>query len=58
MEAAADAKGVTIRRDLSVGSVFYKPGEYPNLRKFYSQFEAKDQEPVILKVASTASAGN
>jgi len=58
MQAAADAKGVTIRRDLSVGSVFYKPDEYPNLRKFYSKFEAKDQEPVILKVAPTASAGN
>jgi len=56
--AAPDAKGVTIRRDLIVGEIFFPPTEYPGLRTFYSQFEAKDQEPIILKVGAAATSGN
>ena len=57
-KAAADGTGVTIRRNLFLAEIFYKTDEYPNLRTFYNQFEAKDQEPIILKVASAAPSGN
>jgi hypothetical protein len=52
-----DATSVTTRRDLYMGEVLFKKEEYPDLRNFYSQFEAKDQEPIVLKVAAT-SPGN
>lgn len=58
LTGASDPKGVTIRRDLYVAETLYKPEEYPELRKFYGQFEAKDKEPIILKVAATVPAGN
>jgi hypothetical protein len=57
----ADGRGVTIRRDLYMGEVLFLQKQYPDLRSFYSQFEAKDQEPIILKVAAataTAPPGN
>jgi transglutaminase-like putative cysteine protease len=53
-----DPKGVTIRRDLYMGEVLFMQKQYPDLRAFYSQFEAKDQEPIILRVAPAAPAGN
>jgi hypothetical protein len=58
MKASVDATGVTIRRDLYLAEVLYKTDEYPDLRTFYSQFEGKDQEPIILKVASAATSGS
>jgi len=58
LKAAPDATGVTIRRNLYLAEILYKPEEYPDLRKFYSQFEAKDQEPVVLKVAAATPSGN
>jgi hypothetical protein len=58
MKASVDAKGVTIRRDLYVGEIVFPPKEYPDLRKFYSQFEAKDQEPIIVKAGAPAPSGN
>ena len=58
LKATPDSGGVTIRRNLYLAEILYKPEEYPDLRKFYSQFEAKDQEPVVLKVASPMSSGN
>ena len=58
MNATADATGVTIRRDLYLAEFLYKPEEYPQLRTFYSQFEAKDQEPIIVKVAGASTAAD
>jgi translation elongation factor EF-1beta len=58
LKVAPDATGVTIRRNLYLGEILYKTEEYPDLRKFYSQFEAKDQEPLVLKVASPSPSGN
>ena len=58
LKASADAGGVTIRRDLYVAEILYPTEEYPELRTFYSQFEAKDQEPIILKVAPASPSGN
>jgi hypothetical protein len=58
LKAAPDATGVTIRRNLYLAEILYKTDEYPELRKFYSQFETKDQEPVVLKVAAATPSGN
>jgi hypothetical protein len=44
----------TVRRELDLGNIFYKTEEYPDLHTFYKQLETKDQEPVVLKAASTA----
>ena len=53
---------VTIRRDFAMGNIIILPTEYKGLRDFYSKLEAKDQESIILKLASTeaqpASGGN
>lgn len=58
LKATADATGVTIRRNLYLAEILYKPDEYPHLKQFYSEFEGKDQEPVVLKLAATAPVGN
>lgn len=58
MKATPDATGVTIRRNLYLAEILYKTDEYPDLRKFYNQFETKDQEPVVLKVAAATPSGN
>jgi transglutaminase-like putative cysteine protease len=49
----------TTRRDFVDNTVIFLPHEYPQLRSFYSQFEANDEQSVILKstgaVAATAT---
>ncbi len=44
----------TTRRDYIFGELYIMPDEYAQLRSFYSQFEANDQQSVVLK--STAAA--
>ena len=45
-----------------IGDFLFMPADYSALRDFYSQFEAKDQESVVLKavpaVAATSSSGS
>jgi hypothetical protein len=55
MMAKSDAKGIAVRRDLEIAETTYLPKEYPDLHTFYSQFQAKDQEPIILKGAPAAA---
>jgi transglutaminase-like putative cysteine protease len=45
----------TTRRTFLMGTVIVPPAEYGELRKFYSQFESKDQESVVVKVAPPGS---
>ncbi len=45
---------VTFRREFDLASIIYTPEEYKDLRSFYAKFETKDQENVVLKVASDA----
>lgn len=47
---------VTVQRTFELGNLFYKVDEYPQLRDFYNKFEAKDQEPTVLKLTSSAQA--
>jgi hypothetical protein len=46
----------TTRRTYAVGDVLVTVPEYPELRKFHTQFESKDQESVVLKVVPTQTA--
>ncbi len=57
--ATGDAKGFTARRDRIQNELIVMPKDYDGLRKYYSQFESKDQESVVLKVAPvTTASGN
>ncbi|MDE3104177.1 MAG: DUF3857 and transglutaminase domain-containing protein [Acidobacteriota bacterium] len=50
---------VTVQRDMLMGDFLYPTEEYPQIRTYFSQFETKDQEPIIFKVGgSTAAGGN
>lgn len=56
LSIVSDAKGFTARRDHIQNELLVMPKDYDILRKYYSQFEAKDQESVVLKAAPTATA--
>ncbi len=49
---------LTVFRNLLRGEIIYTTTEYPDLRTFYNKLDTKDQEPIVLKVATPASAGN
>lgn len=49
---------VTVRRDFIFNDLFVMPKNYSGLRSFYSQFEAKDQESIVLKVAPTEASAS
>ncbi len=49
---APGAGNITTRRDFSFGNIFVLSKDYPDVRSFYTQLEAKDQENLVLKVAS------
>ncbi len=52
----SDAKGITTRRNHIQGELLVMPKDYDELRKYYAQFESKDAESVVLKVAPAAPA--
>jgi hypothetical protein len=56
----SDAKGFTTRRNHARTELLVVPKDYDTLRKYYSQFESKDQESVVLKAtpAVAAAGGN
>ncbi len=56
IDVAQAPTSITTRRNFAFGAVLMMPNEYPDLRKFYSQFESKDQETIILKAAPTTAA--
>ena len=60
LSVTGDAKGFTTRRNYAQGELLVLPKDYDALRKFYAQFESKDQESVVLKAApaAPASGGN
>jgi hypothetical protein len=56
-KAESTPTSFTTRRDYILGEPFFMPAEYAELRSFYSKFESKDQESVVLTTAPvTASA--
>ncbi len=56
LSVAGDAKGFTTRRHHVQAELLVMPKDYDSLRKFYAQFEGKDQESVVLKAAPTVAA--
>jgi hypothetical protein len=50
-----DTGGFTTRRAHAVDELFVLPKDYDGLRKYYTQFESKDQESVVLKVTPVAT---
>ena len=48
----------TIRRDFMMGEIIFKVEEYKDLRTFFTTFETKDHEPVVLKPAASPTQGN
>jgi hypothetical protein len=51
----------TTRRDYAFGEIYILPDQYAQLRTFYSQFEANDQQSVVLKstvAGTTTTASN
>jgi hypothetical protein len=56
MNTTSAPTSFTTRRTFVIGDFVFVPTEYSMLRGFYSQFEAKDQESVVLKTATAAAA--
>jgi hypothetical protein len=52
----SDETSFTSRRNHASNEVIVMPAKYEGLRKFYSQFEGKDQESVVLKMMPVATA--
>ena len=48
----------TTRRTFVIGDFLFMPTDYSALRDFYSQFEAKDQESVVLKMVPVSVGEN
>lgn len=57
MTVTQDAESFITRRNYIFGSVIVLPADYAGLRSFYSQFESKDKESVVLKPAAAVTAG-
>ena len=62
LSVVSDPKGFTTRRDHVQAELLVAAKDYDALRKYYAQFESKDQESVVLKmgpaVASAGAGGN
>ncbi len=57
LSVVGDGKGFTTRRNHIQGELLVMPKDYDALRKYYAQFESKDQESVVLKTAPVVAAG-
>jgi len=51
LNVAPAADNITVRRNFASAAVVVPTANYQELRTFYSQFEAKDKDSVVLKVA-------
>jgi Transglutaminase-like superfamily/Domain of Unknown Function with PDB structure (DUF3857) len=56
LSVTSDTTSFTTRRSRAQSEFFVLSKDYDELRKFYSQFESKDQESVVLKVAPVTTA--
>ncbi|MGD0445556.1 MAG: DUF3857 domain-containing protein [Edaphobacter sp.] len=54
LTSESNANSFTVRRNFSMAEIVFQPKEYPGLRGFYSKFETKDQESVVLTTAPAA----
>lgn len=49
------ANTITVRRDFIMGDIYFEHEKYNDLRKFYSEFEAKDHSNVVVKRTPTTA---
>ena len=56
LKAESTPTSFTVHRDYAMGEIIFRLEEYPGLRSFYSKFENKDQEAVVLTAAPAAKA--
>jgi len=49
---------VTVWRNFLLGDIIFTPEQFRDLRVFYNKLETKDQEPIVLKAATQAPAGD
>lgn len=56
--STATADSVTSVRNLIIGHVYDSPGEYPDLRDFYKNLEARDQEMLVVTRAQPTTTRN
>jgi hypothetical protein len=55
MSSEATPTSFTIRRNYTLGAIVFPLTEYSDIRAFYSKFENKDQESVVLTTASASA---
>jgi len=48
------ANSITVRRDFVFNQAIFPVDDYSSLREFYSQFEAKDKDSLVLKATAMA----
>lgn len=58
MTTKATPTSLTTYRNLLRGDIIFPASQYPDFRAFYNKLETKDQEPLVLKTAAPAAAGN
>lgn len=52
LSVASAPSGFTTRRTYAFNDIMVLPSDYPQLRTFYTQFEANDQQTVVVKSAA------
>lgn len=58
IDAKSTPASITIHRNLLIGDITFTLEQFPELRTFYSKFEARDHEPIVLKTAAPPAAAN
>jgi hypothetical protein len=58
MDAKSTSTSITMHRNFLLGDIIFPLEQFPDLRTFYNKFESRDQEPIVLKVASPLGDGN
>lgn len=57
MKSKQSDNSITVWRNLTYGTPYFEPKEYPQLKSFFTQFENADQDAIVLKAGtSTVSA--
>lgn len=57
VDAKSNATSIVVHRNLLIGDIIFSLEQFPDLRTFYGTFEARDQEPIVLKAATPPPAG-
>jgi hypothetical protein len=56
MRSESKGQSITIHRNLFMAEIIFPKDDYPQLRSFFTKFEARDHEPTVIKVAAQTAA--